>query len=30
MRDDNYDCIAIAIATAIKKLQTTKFSSAKK
>jgi leucyl aminopeptidase len=27
--DDNYDCIAIAIATAIKKLQTTKFSSAK-
>lgn len=27
--DDNYDCIAIATATAIKKLQTTKFSSAK-
>ncbi|MFY9090043.1 leucyl aminopeptidase [Arcobacter aquimarinus] len=25
---DNYDCIAIAIATAIKKLQTTKFKSA--
>lgn len=26
--NDNYDCIAIAIATAIKKLQTTKFKSA--
>ena len=27
--EDNYDCIAIAIATAIKKLQTTKFNKAK-
>ena len=27
--EDNYDCIAIATATAIKKLQTTKFNKAK-